>query len=94
MCRSYFSVGAAHRSRKGPHSGRKYAGRGPIALDLNLGAGLPGECAAETMPNENNSTEERFARQDQQKYSGWSSLVVIAINVIVVGIVFYLYYGR
>jgi hypothetical protein len=27
------------------------------------------------MPNENNSEEERFARQDQQAYSGWSSLI-------------------
>jgi hypothetical protein len=32
------------------------------------------------MPNdENNSEEERFARQDQQAYSGWSSLITLAI---------------
>jgi hypothetical protein len=47
------------------------------------------------MSNENNSTsEDRFARQDQRRYSGWSSLIAVAIIVIVVGIVSYLYYGR
>jgi hypothetical protein len=41
------------------------------------------------MPNENNSSDEdRFARQDQRPYSGWASIVVIAIVVIVVGVFF------
>jgi hypothetical protein len=29
--------------------------------------------------------EERFARQDSRRYSGWSSAVVIAVIVIVLG---------
>jgi hypothetical protein len=45
-------------------------------------------------PNENNSNEERFARQDQRKYSGWSSLIAIVIVVIIVGGLAYLYFGR
>ena len=47
------------------------------------------------MPNENNSEEERFARQDQQAYSGWSSLITgwsslitLAIIAFVIGIFF------
>jgi hypothetical protein len=48
-----------------------------------------------SMPNENNSTnEDRFARQDRGRYSGWSSLVVIIIIVIIVGGIVYLYFGR
>jgi hypothetical protein len=46
------------------------------------------------MPNENNSDEERFARQDQRPYSSWASLLVIAIVVIVVGVFFYMEFGR
>jgi hypothetical protein len=47
------------------------------------------------MPNENNSSDEdRFARQDQRPYSGWASIVVIAIVVIVVGVFFYIEFGR
>jgi hypothetical protein len=42
------------------------------------------------MPTENNSMDEdRFGRQDQQRYSGWTSLVTIGIIVIVLGVVFY-----
>jgi len=48
-----------------------------------------------SMPNENDSTsEDRFGRQDQQGYSGWSSLVAIIIIVIIVGGLAYLYFGR
>jgi hypothetical protein len=46
-------------------------------------------------PNENNSTsEDRFGRQDQRGYSGWSSLIAIVIVVIIVGGLAYLYFGR
>jgi integrase len=49
----------------------------------------------EQMPNENKSTDEdRFARQDRRRYSGWASLVVIAIVVIVIGGLFYIQFGR
>jgi hypothetical protein len=48
-----------------------------------------------SMPNENNSTsEDRFARQDQRGYSGWSSLVTVAIIVVVIGIVVVFYFVR
>jgi hypothetical protein len=44
------------------------------------------------MPNENNLTEEdRFARQDQRAYSGWSSLITLAIIAIVIGIFFLMF---
>jgi hypothetical protein len=44
------------------------------------------------MPNENNSTEEdRFARQDRRAYSGWSSLITLAIIAIVIGIFFLMF---
>jgi len=46
------------------------------------------------MPNENNSEEERFARQDQQAYSGWSSLITIVIIAIVIGIFFLMFLRR
>jgi hypothetical protein len=36
--------------------------------------------------------EERFARQDSERYSGWSSAFAIAAIVIVLGIVFLVYY--
>lgn len=35
--------------------------------------------------------EERFARQDNRGYSGWSSLTVIAVIVIVLGLVIVFY---
>jgi hypothetical protein len=42
-----------------------------------------------TESDENSSTDEdRFGRQDNRGYSGWSSAVVIIITVVVVGIVF------
>jgi hypothetical protein len=45
------------------------------------------------MPDENNSTEEdRFARQDQRRYNGWSSAFTIAMIVIILGIVVLVYY--
>ena len=45
------------------------------------------------MPNEHRSTEEdRFGRQDQRRYSGWSSAFTIAAIVIVLGIVILVYY--
>jgi hypothetical protein len=43
------------------------------------------------MPNDNNSEEERFARQDQQPYSGWSSVTTIAIIAFVIGIFVLMY---
>jgi len=36
--------------------------------------------------------EERFARQDSGRYSGWSSAFTIAVIVIVLSIVFLVYY--
>jgi hypothetical protein len=36
--------------------------------------------------------EERFARQNSQRHSGWSSAITIAVIVIVLGIVFLVYY--
>jgi tetrahydromethanopterin S-methyltransferase subunit F len=40
------------------------------------------------MPNENKSTnEDRFARQDQRAYSGWSSAFTIGVIAIVLCIV-------
>jgi hypothetical protein len=45
------------------------------------------------MPNENKSTnEDRFGRQDQRLYSGWSSVFTIAAIVIVLCIVILVYY--
>jgi len=45
------------------------------------------------MPNENKSTDEdRFGRQDQRRYSGWSSAVTIAVIVIILGIVILVFY--
>jgi hypothetical protein len=41
---------------------------------------------------EGNSSEERFARQDSRRYSGWSSAIAIAAIVIVLGIVLLVYY--
>jgi hypothetical protein len=41
---------------------------------------------------EGNSSEERFARQDGRRYSGWSSAVAVAAIVIVLGIVLIIYH--
>jgi len=41
---------------------------------------------------EGNSSEERFARQDSRRYSGWSSALAIAAIVIVLGIVLFIYH--
>jgi hypothetical protein len=38
--------------------------------------------------------EERFARQDSGRYSGWASAFTIAVIVIVLCIVFLVYYLR
>ena len=38
--------------------------------------------------------EERFARGDSQRYSGWSSAITIAVIVIVLGIVLLVYYPK
>ena len=44
------------------------------------------------MPNKNHSTNgDRFARQGQRTYSGQSSLVTIAIIVIIIGTFFFMY---
>jgi hypothetical protein len=39
---------------------------------------------------DNSTSEDRFARKDAGRYSGWSSAAAITITIIVVGIVFYL----
>jgi hypothetical protein len=45
------------------------------------------------MSNESKSTnEDRFARQDQQSYGGWSSAFTIAVIVVVLCIVVLVYY--
>jgi hypothetical protein len=38
------------------------------------------------------SEEERFARQDSRRYSGWASAFTVAVIAIVLGIVFLVYY--
>ena len=43
-------------------------------------------------PESRDPEEERFARGDSQRYSGWSSAITIAVIVIVLGIVFLVYY--
>jgi hypothetical protein len=37
------------------------------------------------------SNEERLARQDSRRYSGWTSAIAIAVIVIVLGILFLVY---
>jgi len=46
--------------------------------------------AGPRLPNHKNTStsEDRFARRDFRKYSGWSSAAVITATVIIVGIVF------
>jgi hypothetical protein len=41
---------------------------------------------------EGNSSEDRFARQDSRRYSGWSSAFAVAAIVIVLGIVLLVYH--
>ncbi len=43
------------------------------------------------LPNDRNAStsEDRFGRQDNRKYSGWSSAITIAATVIILGIAFY-----
>jgi hypothetical protein len=45
------------------------------------------------LPNDRNAStsEDRFGRQDDRKYSGWSSAITIAAIVIILGIAFYYY---
>jgi hypothetical protein len=40
-------------------------------------------------PKEEPACEDRFARQANASYSGWSSAVAIVITIIIVGIVLY-----
>ncbi|MGC2078807.1 MAG: hypothetical protein WA728_22815 [Xanthobacteraceae bacterium] len=42
---------------------------------------------------EGNSNEERFARQDSRRYSGWSSALAVAAIVILLGIVLMIYHA-
>jgi hypothetical protein len=42
-------------------------------------------------PNEDTPNEARFARQDQGRYSGWSSAIAIISILIVLAIVFLVY---
>jgi hypothetical protein len=42
--------------------------------------------------SEENSSEDRFARQDARRYSGWSSALAVAAIVIVLGIVLIVYH--
>jgi hypothetical protein len=39
------------------------------------------------MPDKD-TDEDRFGRQDNTSYSGWSAAVVIAVTVVILGIVF------
>jgi hypothetical protein len=43
------------------------------------------------LPNDRNasSSVDRFGRQDDRKYSGWSSAIAISAIVIILGIAFY-----
>jgi hypothetical protein len=43
------------------------------------------------MTPEENSNEERFARQDSRRYSGWSNAITIAVIVIVLCMVILVY---
>jgi len=40
---------------------------------------------------EENSNEERFARQDSRRYSGWTAAITIAVIVIVLVILIVVY---
>jgi hypothetical protein len=42
---------------------------------------------------EGNSSEDRFARQDSRRYSGWSSALAIAAILIVLGIFLIIYHA-
>jgi hypothetical protein len=48
------------------------------------------------LPNGRNAStsEDRFGRQDDRKYSGWSSAITIAATVIILGIAFYYFEVR
>jgi hypothetical protein len=47
------------------------------------------------MPKGNNSTnEDRFARQDQRAYRARSSLVIVAIIVIIIGVGFFMLFAH
>jgi hypothetical protein len=48
------------------------------------------------LPNDRNAStsEDRFGRQDDRKYSGWSSAITIAATVIILGIAFYYFEVR
>jgi hypothetical protein len=48
------------------------------------------------LPNDRNAStsEDRFGRQDDRKYSGWSSAITIAATVIILGIAFYYFEMR
>jgi hypothetical protein len=48
------------------------------------------------LPNDRNasSSEDRFGRQDDRKYSGWSSAIATAAIVIILGIAFYYFEVR
>jgi len=42
------------------------------------------------MPDKDTSTnEDRFGRQDNTRYSGWSSSIAIAIIIVVIGVILY-----
>ncbi len=43
------------------------------------------------MPTENSTEEDRFGRQDQQRYSGWSNAITIIIILIVLAIAILVY---
>jgi hypothetical protein len=54
-----------------------------VAIKLMAGPQLPNH-------KDNSTSEDRFARKDVSRYSGWSSAAAITITLIIVGIVFYL----
>ena len=54
-----------------------------VAIKLMTGPQLPNH-------KDHSTSEDRFARKDITRYSGWSSAAAITITVIIVGLVFYL----
>ena len=43
---------------------------------------------------DDSTNEDRFGRQDRQRYSRWSSLIAVVVVSIVVGLAFFFVYVR
>jgi hypothetical protein len=39
--------------------------------------------------DDRSTTEDRFGRQDREKFSGWSSLLVVVVVAIIIGLVYF-----